>query len=190
MIHESALFNFQETISNLREKVANSEPENEEMYFQRLLDSITEKTELEDLAFYKDYLSKFDVEHFLEDFELNYDPILEEFKDDFPLLIKFIAASFSSTYDLKYDALTDKAILTIHVKTPNQSISKQMDELWMHQIYKIFQNYFEEQLNLAAICEEDDEDDREKIDAGRAEQLELFQKKVSELRAQKDNINQ
>lgn len=189
MIHDSALFNFQETISNLREKVANSELENEEMYFQRLLDTITEKTELEDMNFYKDYLSKFDVEHFLEDFELNYDPILEEFKTDFPLLVKFVAASFSSTYDLKYDALTDKVVLTIHVEMPNQSVSKQLDELWMLHIYKIFQDYFKEQLNLAAIYDED-EDEREDIGAERTEKLELFQKKVSELRAQKDNINQ
>lgn len=185
MIHESALFNFQETISNLREKVANTEPENEEIRFQHLLDTITEKTELEDLAFYKDYLSKFDVEHGFEGFELNYDPTMEEFKADFPLLIRFIAASFSSTYDLKYDALTDKVILIIHVEMPNKSISKQLDELWMYQIYKMFQNYFEEQLNLATIYEED-EDERKEIDAGRSERLELFQKNISELRAQKE----
>lgn len=189
MIHESALFNFQETISNLREKVANSEPENEEMYFQRLLDSITEKTELEDLAFYKDYLSTFDVEHGFEGFELNYDPILEEFKDDFPLLIKFIAASFASTYDLKYDALADKVTLTIHVEMQNQSMSKQSDELSMLHVYGLFQNYLKEQLDLVTIYEEN-EDDRKEIDAGRAERLELFQKNICELRAQKETINQ
>ncbi len=189
MIHDSALFNFQETISNLREKVANSELENEEICFQHLLDTITDNTELEDMNFYKDYLSKFDVEKGFEGFELNYDPILEEFKTDFPLLVKFVAASFSSTYDLKYNALTDKVILTIHVESANQSMSKQLDELWMHQIYELFQSYFKEQMNLATIYEED-EDQRKEICAGRAEKLELFQKKVSELRAQKDNINQ
>ena len=58
MIHETKLFNFQEFVNQIRYKAL--KPGSEEKNLLPFLSKITEETELEDLHFYRDYMSKFD----------------------------------------------------------------------------------------------------------------------------------
>lgn len=70
MIHETKLFNFQEFVNQIRYKA--SEQDSEEKNLLPFLCKITEEMELEDLHFYRDYMSKFDLEHDFEGLELSY----------------------------------------------------------------------------------------------------------------------
>ena len=154
---------------------------------QPLLDTFTEKTEFEDLVLYKEYLSKFDVEHDLEDLELNYKPNLEQYKADFPFFLIFIAASPSNTYELDYDVDTNKAVVTVHVQDTNMTVTRRLDELEAYQFIQLFQLYLEEQLNLASSREES-EYKKNNIDEKREVLLLVYQKKVKRLKQQRERI--
>lgn len=189
MIHDSELFNFQEIINSLREKAANLEPEKKESStYLSLLGSITENTELEDLSLYKEYLSKFDVEHDLEGFELSYDAILEEHTDVFPILLKFVVASFSCNYSFDYDVNTSKVVLTITVGSDDQTITRKLDELWSFQIYQLFVIYLKEQLELESL-RENSEEERRAVDEERNRLLELYRDNIQKLKDQKEAVS-
>lgn len=174
MIHDSILFNFQEIINNLREKEAKK---GKKEFFKGQLDAITEETEFEDLPFYKEYLAAFDLEHELKGVELNYPPELEEYKEDFFTLFKLVAGSFSSTYKLVHNAELDKADLLITVVSGEQSVTKNLYELWSFQIVRLFEIYVEEQLNLEGLrCES--EEGRNDIEKERKVKLMVYRKKL------------
>ena len=187
MVHESELFNFQAIINRLREKVSDSDPDDEKTEYLMSLYTITKETELEDLPLYKDYLSKFDVEHDLKGLKLSYDPDYDTCADDFLLLLKFIASSTSSTYSLDYDVDTDKVVLAITVSSNGQTITKRLDELFSFQITRLFEIYLDEQLKLT-IYREIYEDEREDIDKNRNMQLIVYQKKIRLLKQQRERI--
>ena len=174
MIHDSILFNFQEIINNLREKEAKK---GKKEFFKGQLDAITEETEFEDLPFYKEYLAAFDLEHELKGVELNYPPELEEYKEDFFTLFKLVAGSFSSTSKLVHNAELDKADLLITVVSGEQSVTKNLYELWSFQIVRLFEIYVEEQLNLEGLrCES--EEGRNDIEKERKVKLMVYRKKL------------
>lgn len=183
MIHDSILFNFQEIINDLREKEAD---EKKEVYFKGQLDTITEETEFEDLPLYKEYIAAFDLEHELKGVELNYPPELEEYKEDFFTLFKLVAGSFSSTYKLEYNAKIDKADLLITVVSGEQSITKNLNDLWSFQIRRLFEIYVEEQLNLEGLRGES-EVERSSIDKERKMKLMVYRKKLRQYESQEDH---
>lgn len=189
MIHDSELFNFQEIIASIRKDAENSVAEDPETpSCLPILDTITEDTELEDLPFYKEWLSKFDVEHDLEDLELACDPILEDFSDDFLLLLKFVAASFSNTYSLDYDADTNKVILSIKVENEEMSVVEKLDTLVPVQIFQMFKIYLNEQLSFASLGEEDEEE-REAIEEERNYTMEFYRDAIKNLKFQIEKAN-
>ena len=153
-----------------------------------ILDTITEDTELEDLSFYKEWLSKFDVEHDLEGLELACDPILEDFSDDFLLLLKFVAAASSSTYSLDYDADTNKVIVSIKAENDEMSVVEKLDTLVPFQIFQLFKIYLNEQLCLAGLLEEDEEV-REALDEERNYIMEFYQDAIKKLKSQIEKAN-
>lgn len=184
MIHDSELFNFQEIIKSIRKDVEISGAEDPySSACLSILDTITEDTELEDLPFYKEWLSKFDVEHDLEGLELACDPILEEFSDDFLILLKLVAASVSSTYSLDYDADTNKVALSIKAEIEDKYAAEKLETLEPFQIFKLFKIYLNEQITLAGICEKD-EDEREALDEERDNIMEFYRDTIENLKSQ------
>ena len=175
MIHETKLFNFQDIVNYIRDKV--SEPDSEMKNLLPFLSKITEETDLEDLPFYKDYMSKFDLEHDLEGLELSYDPIFEEYHSDILLLLRFVVASHSISYNLDYNVYTDKATLTIKAEKEDNSVSEHLDSLSTIQIYWLFLFHLKEQFELECTLESDDEE-RKGIEEKRSQALRIYQDKI------------
>jgi hypothetical protein len=99
-----------------------------------------------DCSFYKDYVSQFDVdEDLMKRIEV---PDELKYCFDYELLLRLVAASFSSEYKIEHLDETDTERLKIAVNSKGQSIVKSLDELWSFQILRLFEIYFEEQMNL------------------------------------------
>ena len=176
MDNTSSLFNFQSIIKGIRDNVKSGK----KLQCEQLLDDITEETEYEELPLYKEYLSLFDVEHDLGDLELLFPSALDEFKADAPSVLRLVAASFSTTYDLQYNAETNSVDLIIAVKNQEKSITKKLKDLWSFQIIRLFENYIEEQLNLEAL-RLNSEAGKRSIEEERKVKLMVFQKKIQQL---------
>ena len=151
--------------------------------------AITNDTELEDLRFYKEYLSGFDVEHELEGFKLACNPaFFDSCRDVAPLFLRFVAASFSSTYDLEYIFERDEVALTIHVSFESGHETGKLEKLWPHTISRLFCSYLKEQLNFDGF-RESSEGARKAVDEQRAMLLVVFQKKVRMLKLQRERLS-
>ena len=127
----------------------------------------------------------FDVEHVLGELGLglHFSPRLPEYEADFMPLLRLVAASFSSTYELEYDDETNSVNLIITSKSHGESRTKALDELWSFQIHRLFEIYLEEQLNLEALRLYS-EAEKEAIEKERKMKLLVFQKKIRQLRKQ------
>lgn len=178
------LFHFQNIIQDIRDKTKNSK----KLECERLLDDITEETEYEELLLYKEYLSLFDVEHDLGDLELAFPSALDDCKADASSLLRLVAASFSNTYDLKYDDKTNTVVLIISGKSHGESRTKKLPDLWSFQIKRLFEIYIEEQLNLEAL-RLNSEDEKRAIENEREVKLMVYQKKIRQLKKQIEKIN-
>lgn len=182
MIHNSYLFDFQEILSDIREKAKDDE---EKKDLALMLDTISDDTELEDLPLYKEYLSLFDVEHDLGDIELHYPSEMEDCKSDFMTLLRFVSASFSSSYNLEYDEDSNSVDLLITVRSGDHKITKKLHKLWTYQIAHLFNIYLEEMLKLEAL-RLTSEDDKNTIDEERKMKVVIYQKKIKQLKSKKD----
>ena len=151
-----------------------------------MLDAITEDTELEDLPIYKEYLSIFDVEQDLGSLRLHYPSEMEDCKAEFMTLLRFVAASFSSSYELEYDKETDSVDLLITVVGGDQKITKKLFDLWSFQIRRLFEIYLEEMLNLEALRHLS-KGERKAIDEERKMRFMVYQKKVRQLKNKKES---
>lgn len=155
------LFNFQEFISEMREKDDKKDivAKYEELYG-------TIQGDIYEQPWYTDYLAKFSFMAFATPDELE-----EDF--DWDLLQKLILGSFSSDYELKYDE--EKALneLYIAVKSGDQTVVKTLSELWSFQVLRLYEIYIEEQLNMHTLRAEDEEQGA--IDAEREVRLKKWQ---------------
>ncbi len=181
MIHNSKLFNYQSVINTIRDKVKNGK----KLDCEHLLDDIAGDAEFEDLPLYKEYLSMFDVEHDLEKLGLglHFPSDLTDFKADFMLLLRLVAASFSSSYDLQYDAETNSVDLIITAVSPEKSVTKKLRDFWHFQISRVFEIYIEEQLNLEALRQKSKSGEGE-IVKEREVKLMVYKKKMRQLKDQ------
>ena len=98
-------------------------------------------------------------------------------------MFRLVFGSLSSEYSL--DIIDDwkenpevvpTLRLSIIVSSGQQEITKQLDELWSFQILRLFEIYVLEQLDLA-ILKKEDEDNEEGIEDERVEKLKLYSKK-------------
>ena len=168
------LFNFQNIIEELKEKHDGEEK------FEKFIEGIDEDSIIEDMPFYKNYLSKFDVEQAFDGFNL---PAVEKellSKDDLFLLFRLILASFSSSYDILYDKLSNSIDFSVTVTTSAQSITKKISELWSFQIIRLFEIYMNEQIELS--IEDYDSDELEEFEDKRKMILMVYKKKIRQLR--------
>lgn len=165
------LFDYSDFIKELKNN--NEKRECVEMYSKYY--GSQDDINIEDTPFYKDYLSKFEVPFNVA--------TPEELEDDFDwdLLIKLVAGSFSSKYDLLLDEGSQETIPKVHlyitVRSRDQKVTKDIFELCSFQIIKLFNIYIEEQMNLFSLKAED----KEEVTAILEEQnmrLAKFKKKV------------
>ena len=145
-----------------------------------------------DTTFFKEYLDKFEIPFFLaypEDLDGDF---------DWNLLVKMVAGSFSSEYDLMLDEEwkdNPKGVPRVHiyitVKSGEQTITKDIEELWSFQIIRLFEIYAEEQINLFSLMAEekkdmiedwasDDQDEEDEDSVGYQQKIRLadFQEKA------------
>ena len=151
------LFNFQDFISEMREKADKKEIVEK---YEQLYGPI--QGDIYDQVRYTDYLSKFSYVEYATS---------EELSDDFDrdLLQKLVLWSFSSDYELKFDQEKHEYELYIAVKNWDQSVVKTLSELWSFQVLRLYEIYIEEQLNLHILKAEDE--DQWAIDAQREVRL-------------------
>lgn len=127
--------------------------------------NLTIDTPIEQLPFYKDYLSKFQF-----DWQLKVDEeFLEDLvtPDDIDFLQKLVFASFSSKYKLTLNEVWKKnpvgkplIDLSVGVTSGENSLTRTIDELWSFQVLRLFEIYMEEQISIHLYIA-DDEDDGE-----------------------------
>ena len=139
---------------------------------------------IQDQSFYKDYLSQFKDEDV--PFQFLYP---EELEGDFDwsLLYKFIFGSLSSAYSFVLDEDwkdNPEGIPLVHivitVHSGGQEVTKTLDELWSFQILRLYEIYANEQMDLA-ILREEGEDEKEGMERERDQRLISYKKKVSAL---------
>ena len=167
------LFDFQGIIEELKEKHDGEEK------FDKLMEGIDENSVIEDMPFYKDYLSKFDVERAFDGYKLK--AVEEELlsKDDLFLLFRLMFASLSSSYDILYDYKSHSVDISVSVTSGDQSITKKISELWSFQIIRMFEIYIDELINF---CIKIDSNETEYLEDERKLRLMVFEKKVRQTR--------
>ena len=170
------LFNFQHILAQQKEKHDGNEQ------FEKLMKGIDEMSVVEDLPFYKDYLSRFDVEKAFDGINLAAEEKIQLSRDELYLLFRLIFASFSSTYEILYDKPTNSVDVSISVKTSEQMITKNVAELWTFQIDRMFEIYMNElfELNISEL----DAEEQEHFETEQKVRLMIFEKKVRKMNQQ------
>lgn len=171
------LFNWQSVIADLKKKHVGDEEYDD---YNKYIKGVDENTAIEELPFFQDYLSLFDVEKAFEGYTLAAEEETMASRDDLFLLFRLIIASFSSTYEILYDKTSNSIDISITVSTGEQSITKSIAELFAFQIEKLYQNYIDEQTNLYTYTF--DPDEKQEIDIERKKRWMIFEKKVRQLR--------
>ena len=174
------LFNFFDIIEGLKEK------HNGEETFEKFIEDFDENSTIEDMPFYKHYVSKFDVERAFEGFNLSATEMEILSKDDLFLLFRLILASFSSSYDILYDKQSHSIDLSISVTHGERSVTKTVSELWSFQIIRLFEIYVNEQIDLGFI-EDDDQEEAEQLKEERKKRLMVFEKKMRQVHNQQES---
>ena len=149
---------------------------------------------LEKHPFYKDYLSRF---------EIDWDVVPPEGIDISPhecsLLVRLVLGSFSSHYMLSLDEAWKKnpigkvrANLGIMVTNEDNSVTRTLDELWSFQVKRLFEIYVNEQIHLVDLQNESDDDEeideRSVIEKEKEMRIELYNKKKKDLLAEAESL--
>lgn len=176
------LFNYQAIVEEVREK--QQQEQEDDTTPIKILDKISPTSDIEDLPFYHDYLSRFDVESVFADYHLAAeDGNSVATRDDLLMLFRFVVASLSSSYEIVYDEESNSVDLAITVQSEGVSLTKSIKELYSIQVIRLFEIYLNEQIELYAL-ECDLEEDTEEANEDKRIQERLFKQKVQELRAQ------
>ena len=106
---------------------------------------------------------------------------------DWKLLFVLVVSSFSSEYRLERPETDSNEgwRLWIKVTSKEESIEKSLDELWSFQIYRLFEIYTEEQINLQLLRAEG-EDEWEAVNIERFEKIKKSLKQTK--KPEKDEI--
>ena len=137
------LFNFEEFISEMREKEDKKEiiEAYEAIYWPIQWDIYQQE-------WYKNYLANFEYvpyhtpEEMAEDFDRN-------------LLQKLILGSMSTNYELENNPETNIPDLLITISDENQSITKNLADLWSFQILRLYEIYVEDHMSTQTMFAEE-----------------------------------
>lgn len=159
------LFDFQAFVEELRSN--ESKREIVEKY-EKLFGNIQGK--LTDQKFYKEYLINFSALPYRTPEELT-----EEF--NWKLLSQLISGSFTSKCYLKVIKNQRLPTFNITVTSGEQSVDKNIEELWSFQIMRLYEIYTEEQMNLHILTKEN-ENEANAIRGARVARLEYWQRHI------------
>jgi hypothetical protein len=138
----------------LEEVLANHEKSE---VFQKYFTHIQPRETIENIEsfyFYRDYVSGF------RSLPVNV-PLELQFDFDFDLFVKLASASFSTVTDLEINPFDlQKVDFVINVITEGQVVSKNLKELWGFQVLTMFEIYVTEQVELAWLIHEDENEKR------------------------------
>lgn len=181
--YDPSFFDFQRLLKIIRLQ------NDEDKEFVEELNKIPSDAKVEDMPFYKEYFSCFNMEQSFNGFNLAAQD-KEDFtldKDTLYLLFQFICASFSSTYELLYDKDTHSIDFSITVESGDNMVTKNIKELSDIQIKRLFIIYLEEQLKMD-ILSKDDEDEKEFISLEQQKNVREFEKKMNSIQNSLNNV--
>ena len=172
------LFDFQQFIRNLRLPYHQGKPKDTVL---KLLDSVTDDMTIEDLEFYKEYLSKFDIGKAIEGYELVTNPESKATKEDYLMLLRLICASFSADFVVSFDEENHTVEFTIKVGTEERGFVKKLQEFQYLHILMLLERYLAEQFRMEAL-RMDSKVDRDEIDLKRDVVVIYFETKMEKSR--------
>lgn len=176
------LFNFKEFVEELRN---NEDKKDIIEKYEDVYGSLVDKDYTEQ-PFYTDYVAHFEIDELMEHVKL---PEEQPYVFDYKLLFQLVLASFSSDYMLVHIDETNQERLRITVTSGGQSIVKDLDELWRYQILRLFEIYFEEQMNLATLIK-DNEDEEDAITCERETRVLAFERYMARQQQDRARSNQ
>lgn len=182
------IFFFQGVIGDLRDIIKERGGKDDEFYL-KFLDAIPEDAKIEDIPLYKEYLSKFDLARAFGTIPFKTGSDDASLKD-YELLIRLILASFSTTYEFKYDEEEEAVELELTAKHGGRAISAKLQDLLLIQIDRMLLTYLNEQFEIICTVESDEdiEEAREALNEVRVEKIVSFRKKVKALKKQIEAI--
>ncbi len=172
------LFKFQQFITNLRLPYHQGKHKDTVL---KLLDSVTDDMTIEDLEFYKEYLSKFDIGKAIEGYELVTNPESKATKEDYLMLLRLICASFSADFVVSFDEENHTVEFTIKVGTEERGFVKKLQEFQYLHILMLLERYLAEQFRMEAL-RMDSKVDRDEIDLKRDVVVTYFETKMEKSR--------
>lgn len=117
--------------------------------YEKLVESFDGK-QIHELKFYQDYYSKINATPY---------KVPEEYKNDFDwdLLARLTIGSISSEYSFEFsNDEDDLPELIISASSGNGSVTKMISELWSFQIFKMYEIYISEAINLQWLMVDSD----------------------------------
>lgn len=174
------LFKFQTLLGNLR---LNAKKDSAK---RKYLDDISPDATIEDMPFFKEYLSKFEIEKEFDGMELLTGLNVQCTNDDFDLFQRFVYGSFSCSYEFSLDETGNAVALIIMASNSNGSRAVRFHELWKIQLLKLFEVFLNEQINYDLNLLHDEE--RLSIVGLRAKKLKAFERKMQKLKGQEESI--
>ena len=174
------IFDFQQVVRNLRLPYQLKEKPDDAV--KQLLDAITDDMTVEDMPFYKEYLSKFDVAKAIEGYELVTDPESKATRDDYLLLLRLICASTSTADFIAVFEEERKTVeFTVAFGDEKQSVVKKLQDLKYLHILRLMEWYLKEQFKREAKRMES-EASRNEVDLERGVVLVYFETKMEKSR--------
>lgn len=167
------LFDFNEYIADLlQDRTTKKE-------IERYIDACGNiEDDLKANRFWKEYLSKFEIPDVLMgNIKI---PLNVKDKFDWHLLIALVAGSFSSNYH--FSPSTEGVKLSIKVASGEKYVDKELSDLSVYQIYRLFEIYISETMNLQIIKNES-WSDAKAVDNQRLLLLKQFLKKVEAVKS-------
>lgn len=153
------LFEFKEFIEELREDLESSDTIKE---YEQHVESLEKIEDVRETRFYKDILSQYNIpsiDYFLGD------EIVLGVKCDKDLLLRLIFASLSCSYEFVLDREWQqspspeiKIKLGIMVSVGGKDCMSWLDELHFFQVFRLFEIYTQEQIDMAVIKAQGDEE--------------------------------
>lgn len=128
---------------------------------------------IEDEPYFQDYLRNFKVIPFQTPAELEQD-------FDWNLLLILCAGSFSSDYFFQFTDDSELPELNITVISGNDEVTKTVSELWSFQIFRLFEIFLEEQINLHSLLQ--DKVEAISIQSERKMKIESYKRKLYDLK--------
>lgn len=170
------LFDFQQFVRNLRLPYKRKERPDDTL--KKLLDSITDDMTIEDMTFYKEYLSKFDVAKAIEGYQLVINPEPKATHDDYLMLLRLICASFSTAdFIALFDEEHKTVEFTFKFGNESRSVVRKLQDISNSHIILLMDVFVKEQFKMEAKRMESDAS-RDEVDTERGVVLIYFETKM------------